>query len=328
MIKYENEYLCYNVPVNINFKYLIKLSLYKFASVYYSIIMSIFRPKIRYTKYKVAICAIFRNEAKYLKEWIEYHNVVGVEHFYLYNNFSEDDYKTVLKKYIEDGIVTLIEWPKQQGQMSAYNDCIQNYKNESTWIGFIDIDEFVCPILENNIYSMLKHFEKNRPVVVFYWKMFCSSGKINRNEKNLVIEDFTVCWNKNTDGGKFFFNTNYDFNFEYRKNNSMHIWYGKFKNIVLPAVNIFNKPMLFGINNQYGHYSNETIPIQINHYFTKSYGEYLEKVSRGDAFYKDNPRDLDYFLRHDMNCTNVDYKIYKYISLLKIRMSKKDEEKC
>ena len=39
-------------------------------------------------KYNVAVCAIFKNEAPYLKEWIEFNHLVGVEHFYLYNNNS------------------------------------------------------------------------------------------------------------------------------------------------------------------------------------------------------------------------------------------------
>ena len=34
-------------------------------------------------QYKVSIGAIFKNEALYLKEWIEFHRIVGVEHFYL-----------------------------------------------------------------------------------------------------------------------------------------------------------------------------------------------------------------------------------------------------
>lgn len=35
-------------------------------------------------KYNVSICAIFKNEAPYLKEWIEFNNIVGVNHFYMY----------------------------------------------------------------------------------------------------------------------------------------------------------------------------------------------------------------------------------------------------
>ena len=37
-------------------------------------------------KYKISICGIFKNESCFLKEWIEYHEILGVEHFYLYNN--------------------------------------------------------------------------------------------------------------------------------------------------------------------------------------------------------------------------------------------------
>ena len=59
-------------------------------------------------QYKVSIGAIFKNEALYLKEWIEFHRIVGVEHFYLYNNNSDDNYREVLEPYIKRNIVTLV----------------------------------------------------------------------------------------------------------------------------------------------------------------------------------------------------------------------------
>ena len=31
--------------------------------------------------YEFAICTIFKNNASYLKEWIEFHRMMGVEHF-------------------------------------------------------------------------------------------------------------------------------------------------------------------------------------------------------------------------------------------------------
>ena len=40
----------------------------------------------------LAVCAIYRNEAPYLREWIEFHRLVGVERFFLYNNESTDDH--------------------------------------------------------------------------------------------------------------------------------------------------------------------------------------------------------------------------------------------
>lgn len=32
------------------------------------------------------ICAIFKEEAPYLPEWIEFHRLMGVERFFLYDN--------------------------------------------------------------------------------------------------------------------------------------------------------------------------------------------------------------------------------------------------
>ena len=94
-------------------------------------------------KYNVSICAIFKNEAPYLKEWIEFNNIVGVDHFYMYNNNSEDDYEAVLKPYIKSGLVTLIDWPQNQKQMECYQTCIKDFSGETKWLGFIDIDEFI-----------------------------------------------------------------------------------------------------------------------------------------------------------------------------------------
>ena len=67
-----------------------------------------------YLMYNLVICAIFKNEARYLKEWVEYHRMVGVEHFYLYNNDSTDNYKEELKYYLDNNIVTLTDVPGEK----------------------------------------------------------------------------------------------------------------------------------------------------------------------------------------------------------------------
>lgn len=124
-------------------------------------------------KYNLSICAIFKNEAKYLKEWIEYHRLFGVDHFYLYNIGSRDSFYTVLKPYIKDGIVTLINWPealKDQNdsnadkwalstQIPAYENAVNFIaRDETKWLVLLDIDEFlVCP--KENIKDLLKKYE-------------------------------------------------------------------------------------------------------------------------------------------------------------------------
>ena len=88
----ETKHLIFDNPKKIDLKFFIKLTLSFLLSFFYKIKLNLIFPREKRTlKYKVSICAIFKNEAKYLREWIEFHKIVGVEHFYLYNNFSTDD---------------------------------------------------------------------------------------------------------------------------------------------------------------------------------------------------------------------------------------------
>lgn len=269
-------------------------------------------------KYEVSVCAIFKDEALYLQEWIEYHKIIGVNHFYLYNNFSQDNYMEVLQPYIQNGEVSLIDWPYKQGQMSAYRDCIEKFRYECQWIGFIDLDEFIVPIDDDNINDFLKRFTK-RGSVIIYWKLFGSSGKMDRDLSRLVIEDFTVCWRKHTNIGKCFYNTAFDFMPEYSKNGILHhkMW-TNYGGKIFPPVNCFDAVCLDDINIVKG----EHFPIQINHYFTKSFREWQMKQSKGDVFFKENPHTEKYFLQHDVKCGAVDVSIFKYLIRLKVNLGR------
>src|ERR1700677_829122 len=59
-------------------------------------------------RYNFSVCAIFKNEATYLREWLEYNLLIGVDHIYLYNNGSTDDSLIVLEPYVKNGTVTVI----------------------------------------------------------------------------------------------------------------------------------------------------------------------------------------------------------------------------
>jgi hypothetical protein len=43
------------------------------------------------TKIRLAVAAVFRRETRYLREWLEFHRLVGVERFYLFNHDLEED---------------------------------------------------------------------------------------------------------------------------------------------------------------------------------------------------------------------------------------------
>ena len=270
-------------------------------------------------KYRVSICAIFKNEAQYLKEWVEYNLIIGIEHFYMYNNNSEDDYLTVLKPYIDKGIITLVQWEKNQAQMEAYLDCVEKFSKETNWLGFIDIDEFINPIDYDDIYTCLKPFEKRYGSVLLYWKMFGTSGKEDRNREGLVIEDFTSCWNKHVNIGKCFFNTAFTI-YPKRRGSLLHhsLWTKRAFGAV-PPVNVFGK-----LSFAYFHKAKEHFPIQINHYVLKSKKEFIEKKSKGDVYFKINPHDEEYFRFHEEKCFASDDSIFRFIKPLKIKMNDKN----
>ena len=73
-------------------------------------------------KYELAIVAILKNEAPYIKEWIDYHLLAGVDHFYLYDNESEDNLKEILQPYIDINIVDYEFFPGKCAQMLVYNE--------------------------------------------------------------------------------------------------------------------------------------------------------------------------------------------------------------
>lgn len=113
-------------------------------------------------KYHLSVCAIFKNEAPYLKEWIEYHRLIGVDHFYLYNIESDDNFIKILHPYIDEGFVTLINWPEvfpYQDDSLAYKWAlctqIPAYENgvnfiareETQWLLLLEVNEYlVCPV--------------------------------------------------------------------------------------------------------------------------------------------------------------------------------------
>lgn len=314
----ETKYLSLDNPEKVGVTYIIRYSLSVLLSLPYRTFMNMFHPKTLEKEYNVSICAIFRDEAKYLKEWITYHLLVGVDHFYLYNNFSEDDFMSVLQPFIDDKKVTLIDWPVNLGQLSAYTDCIEKFSNQSKWIGFIDLDEFVVPNKMDNIYQLLKPFEKNRPAVMLYWKFFGTSGKMKRNESHLVTEDFTICWNKFVNIGKCFFNTKYAFDSKYTHNKYFHhnLW-GNYKGINLPPVNIEDIPVVFNIHRVH----NDDFPIHINHYVVKSHKEYWDKkAKKGGGTHDVGMHDKEYFYEHESKCQSVDYRIFRFLVRLKEKM--------
>jgi Glycosyltransferase family 92 len=136
----------------------------------------------------LALFAIYRDNARYFPEWIEFHRLVGVEHFFLYDNLSADDHLEVLAPYIETGLVVHHDWPMFPGQLQAHDDCIERHGDDARWIGFIDQDEFLFSPTGRPVAEILPDFEEH-PAVVVNSLTFGTSGHLTP-QPGLLIENY------------------------------------------------------------------------------------------------------------------------------------------
>jgi hypothetical protein len=142
----------------------------------------------------LSICAVYRDEGPYLAEWIEVHCLMGVERFFLYDNQSEDDHRQVLEPYIDDGTVVLHDGGPEPvragGQASRYERCLAEHGDESRWIAFLDLDEFLFSPTGNTLPAVLSDYEA-WPAVGVERAWFGSSGHKTK-PPGLVIENYTM----------------------------------------------------------------------------------------------------------------------------------------
>ena len=139
---------------------------------------------------ELAVCAIFRDEARYLAEWVTFHRLQGVERFYLYDNLSRDDWRAALAPELRSGIVEVTPWPDTPGQESAFADCLTRLRSTARWIAFIDVDEFLFSPTGRSVREVLREFDRC-PGVVVNWRVYGTNGW-REPPDGLVIETYRM----------------------------------------------------------------------------------------------------------------------------------------
>ncbi len=273
---------------------------------------------INFFEDEMAIVAIIKNEGPYIKEWLDYHITAGVTKFYLYDNESEDNLKSVLQPYIDNANVEYVYFPGKCMQLNAYNDALEKHRFDCRYMAFIDADEFIYPKDGGNIPETIHTIISKVPEasgIVINWRIFGSSGQEKKNLSIGVLK-------------RFQFRAEDDFNVNNhiktivnpRRVKVVQVHYAEyFKGCF--AINENGEPMASSPFNK----RNTVERICINHYFTKSREEFKEKRTRGKANRLDI-RPLEEFDSHDKNDVHDD-GILKYLDLCKSRKQKKIDRK-
>ena len=152
-------------------------------------------------RYELSVIAIFQDEARFLKEWLDFYRVLGVEHFYLFNNLSDDGYAEVLAPYIKAGLVELHNWPyaSEPGHKAdwtaihsaAYRKGLELANGESKWVALVDTDEFMFPKKQDSLIDFLKDYEECSGLLV-NWQLFGTSHVERIADNQLMIESLVM----------------------------------------------------------------------------------------------------------------------------------------
>lgn len=135
-----------------------------------------------------AIAACFRNEAPYLREWIAFHLVQGVDHFYLYNNRSEDAFVDQLRPFAR--YITLMDWDHPAPcQLDIYANAISIAASSTKWLAVIDCDEFLFSPSRVPLPLVLDSFGDVSGVCV-NWACYGPSGHVSM-PTGLTINNYT-----------------------------------------------------------------------------------------------------------------------------------------
>ena len=258
---------------------------------------------------KLVIAGIFRNESRYLREWLEFHLLVGVSKFLLYQNRSDDAWEAIVVPYVATGVVEVTDWPlPNPAQFLAYENAIEKLAGQDTWCAFIDCDEFLWSPHFDTVTEALRFFPQRYGAVGVNWMCFGSSGREDYAPEP-VIERFT--WRPHTKS---------DFNRHIKSIVRMNqeVWVGDTPHNFRTAKGTFGEagePISGPFSSRH-----RSDILRINHYSSKSRQEWLERSKLGKPDRPDSmPIDPDWYEKRQARDVD-DRQIFKFLPALKERL--------
>eukprot|EP00529_Nitzschia_sp_RCC80_P014678 CAMPEP_0113502182 /NCGR_PEP_ID=MMETSP0014_2-20120614/33398_1 /TAXON_ID=2857 /ORGANISM="Nitzschia sp." /LENGTH=743 /DNA_ID=CAMNT_0000396913 /DNA_START=88 /DNA_END=2315 /DNA_ORIENTATION=+ /assembly_acc=CAM_ASM_000159 len=121
-----------------------------------------------------------------LLEWVTYNKLMGVEHFYLYDNTAAHTTETSLQPIADlfPDDITLIKWPskvcnnnknnvdsvgERSSQYAAEASCRLRFGPHTEWLGQFDIDEYLVPMGElKSIHPVLDKLDNEGKKIISF----------------------------------------------------------------------------------------------------------------------------------------------------------------
>ena len=255
---------------------------------------------------KICLCTLGKKENKYCREYVEHYKRYGVDKIFIYDNndINGENFTDVLYDYIKSDYVEILNYRGiNKMQMKALNDCYNNNYQKYDWLIFYDMDEYIY--LKN--YTKIKYYLgeekfKGCDLIHLNWVLHLDNNHIFYQNKSLKERFPKIKYEKNYSQIK-------------------SILRGHIPNLKILCLHVINhslkacdgfgniRPKIRMSTNcpDYKYY-------YIDHYFWKSTEEFINKLSRGDAFYgnhmKISENDISRYFRNN----GVTLEKIKYIN--------------
>lgn len=237
----------------------------------------------------LSICAIVKDEGPYIREWLKVHAAQGVEHFYLFDNGSTDN--TIQEIAAAEVPVTISYMPGERKQLEAYKDAILRFKEETRWMAFIDVDEFLYAKKFNTLHQLLSLYD--RPMIAglaVHWLLF-GSNSYKEYSPEPVTKRFTRRAKKVNPHVKSIMNLSHGIGIGA---NTHQFDYPVNKHVVDECFNVL--PHNYAL-----HEKGTANIVACNHYCTKSYAECMERRSKPRPDTGEVRDAEEFFNAHDVN---------------------------
>lgn len=263
----------------------------------------------------LSLCIIVKDEDRAIREWVAHHALLGVEHFFIFDNESRVPVARVLRDF-PPALFTFFEVAGKEQQIPSYGRCLQECGHTSRWIGFIDADEFLVPLQGSDLRPLLAEYEPYAGLAL-PWTMFGSSGHVRR-PAGLMMESYLHRYPDHAKG-----------------------WHQVIKCLVDPArIQAVRDPHRFQpvpghhlVNEQHlpvppgaNRVVRSCTRLQLNHYFFKSKEEWDAKLSRGRADRADaeGRYPATYFDDQARHATQLDRHILRFAPGVRTALARPD----
>jgi hypothetical protein len=130
---------------------------------------------------KVALCAMTKDSELYLDEWVDYNLAIGFHTIHIMDNSDRFDLehwgRARANSNTSHGKVTILHFPGERRQRSAYNQCIRLFGKLSDYMAFFDDDEFLVLRKHPNVGSLVRdHLLPDGGSLAIHWRIFGSSN--------------------------------------------------------------------------------------------------------------------------------------------------------